>query len=153
MLDVEQPSEALGKTAGKDAQQHKITFPAVYGLERSREMAEEERLPRIWRWQVSTNAPNDSSNSPTWWSGATHDGGASEASENRLDQILVDRGLADSREKARALILAGHVLVEGQKSDKPGHSFPSECKVEVAERMPYVSRGGYKLAAALDHFR
>jgi geranylgeranyl diphosphate synthase, type II len=43
VLDVEQPSEALGKTAGKDAQQHKITFPAVYGLERSREMAEEER--------------------------------------------------------------------------------------------------------------
>jgi geranylgeranyl diphosphate synthase type II len=44
VLDVEQSSEALGKTAGKDAQQHKITFPAVYGLERSREMAEEERL-------------------------------------------------------------------------------------------------------------
>ncbi len=44
LLDVEQSSEALGKTAGKDAQQHKITFPAVYGLERSRAMAEEERL-------------------------------------------------------------------------------------------------------------
>jgi len=44
VLDVEQPSEALGKTAGKDAQQQKITFPAVYGLERSREMAEQERL-------------------------------------------------------------------------------------------------------------
>jgi len=44
ILDVEQPSEALGKTAGKDAQQKKITFPAVYGLERSREMAERERL-------------------------------------------------------------------------------------------------------------
>jgi geranylgeranyl diphosphate synthase type II len=44
VLDVEQSSEALGKTAGKDAQQHKITFPAVYGLDRSREMAEEERL-------------------------------------------------------------------------------------------------------------
>jgi len=43
VLDVEQSSEALGKTAGKDAQQHKITFPAVYGLERSRAMAEEER--------------------------------------------------------------------------------------------------------------
>ena len=42
VLDVEQSSEALGKTAGKDAQQHKITFPAVYGLERSRQMAEEE---------------------------------------------------------------------------------------------------------------
>jgi geranylgeranyl diphosphate synthase type II len=44
VLDVEQSSEALGKTAGKDAQQQKITFPAVYGLQRSREMAEEERL-------------------------------------------------------------------------------------------------------------
>src|SRR5580658_8775837 len=43
VLDVEQPSETLGKTAGKDAQQHKITFPAVYGLERSRAMAEEQR--------------------------------------------------------------------------------------------------------------
>jgi geranylgeranyl diphosphate synthase type II len=43
VLDVEQSSEALGKTAGKDAQQKKITFPAVYGLERSRAMAEEER--------------------------------------------------------------------------------------------------------------
>jgi geranylgeranyl diphosphate synthase type II len=44
ILDVEQPSEALGKTAGKDAAQHKITFPAVYGIERSREMAEQERI-------------------------------------------------------------------------------------------------------------
>ncbi len=44
VLDVEQPSEALGKTAGKDAKQEKITFPAVYGIERSREMAERERL-------------------------------------------------------------------------------------------------------------
>src|SRR4029077_12554154 len=44
VLDVEQPSEALGKTAGKDAAQKKITFPAVYGIERSREMAERERL-------------------------------------------------------------------------------------------------------------
>jgi len=43
LLDVEQPSEALGKTAGKDAAQHKITFPAVYGLERSHQMAEEQR--------------------------------------------------------------------------------------------------------------
>ena len=44
VLDIEQPSEALGKTAGKDARQQKITFPAVYGLERSREMAEQERV-------------------------------------------------------------------------------------------------------------
>jgi geranylgeranyl pyrophosphate synthase len=44
VLDIEQSSEALGKTAGKDAQQNKITFPAVYGIDRSREMAEQERL-------------------------------------------------------------------------------------------------------------
>jgi 23S rRNA (cytidine1920-2'-O)/16S rRNA (cytidine1409-2'-O)-methyltransferase len=72
--------------------------------------------------------------------------------KTRLDQILVERGLADSREKARALILAGSVLVEGQKSDKPGHAFPEHCRIEVAERLPYVSRGGFKLAGALDHF-
>jgi len=72
--------------------------------------------------------------------------------KTRLDQILVERGLADSREKARALILAGSVLVEGQKSDKPGHAFPEHCRIEVAERLLYVSRGGFKLAAALDRF-
>jgi geranylgeranyl diphosphate synthase type II len=44
VLDIEQPTEALGKTAGKDAQQHKITFPAVYGLAESRQMAERERV-------------------------------------------------------------------------------------------------------------
>ena len=70
----------------------------------------------------------------------------------RLDQLLVDRGLADSREKAQALILAGQVLVDGQKSDKPGRSIGEGSRVELLEKMPYVSRGGYKLAAALDHF-
>jgi 23S rRNA (cytidine1920-2'-O)/16S rRNA (cytidine1409-2'-O)-methyltransferase len=70
----------------------------------------------------------------------------------RLDQLLVERALADSREKARALILAGQVLVQGQKSDKPGHSVAADSRVEVLERMPYVSRGGFKLAGALDHF-
>jgi 23S rRNA (cytidine1920-2'-O)/16S rRNA (cytidine1409-2'-O)-methyltransferase len=72
--------------------------------------------------------------------------------KTRLDQILVERGLADSREKAQALILAGSVAVDGQRSDKPGHAFPVDCRVEVAERLPYVSRGGFKLAGALDHF-
>ncbi len=73
-------------------------------------------------------------------------------SKVRVDQLLVDRGLAESREKARALILAGQVVIDGQKRDKPGHSVPEDCRVEILERMPYVSRGGYKLAAALDHF-
>lgn len=70
----------------------------------------------------------------------------------RVDQLLVERGLAESREKAQALVLAGHVLVDGHKSEKPGHSVPADCRVEVLERMPYVSRGGIKLAAALEHF-
>ena len=70
----------------------------------------------------------------------------------RIDQLLVDRGLADSREKAQALILAGQVLVNGQKALKPGHSVAMESPVEVLERMPYVSRGGSKLAGALDHW-
>jgi 23S rRNA (cytidine1920-2'-O)/16S rRNA (cytidine1409-2'-O)-methyltransferase len=74
-------------------------------------------------------------------------------SKTRLDVLLVERGLADSREKARALILAGVVTVDGQRSDKPGHSIDEASAVTVLEPMPYVSRGGFKLAAALDHFK
>lgn len=66
---------------------------------------------------------------------------------------MVDRGLAGSGEKARALVLAGSVFVDGQKAAKPGHSVPAGCKVEIAARPPYVGRGGFKLAAALDHFQ
>ncbi len=73
--------------------------------------------------------------------------------KSRIDQLLVERGLVESREKAQALILAGHVLVNGQKIHKPGHSVATDIAVEVLERMPYVSRGGYKLAGALDHFQ
>jgi 23S rRNA (cytidine1920-2'-O)/16S rRNA (cytidine1409-2'-O)-methyltransferase len=72
--------------------------------------------------------------------------------KRRLDQLVVERGLAESREKAQALILAGQVMVNGQKSGKPGHSIADDSRIEVLERMPYVSRGGFKLAAALDHF-
>jgi 23S rRNA (cytidine1920-2'-O)/16S rRNA (cytidine1409-2'-O)-methyltransferase len=70
----------------------------------------------------------------------------------RVDRLLVERGLAESREKAHALILAGQVLIDGQKSVKPGHSVAGDLRVEVLERMPYVSRGGFKLAGALDRF-
>jgi len=71
----------------------------------------------------------------------------------RLDMLLVERGLAQSREKARALILAGQVLVQGQKADKAGHSVSIDSKIEVLESPKYVGRGGLKLEAALDHFR
>jgi len=72
--------------------------------------------------------------------------------KTRLDRLLVERGLADSREKAQALIMAGEVTVNGQKAAKPGQPVSGDCTVEVLARPPYVSRGGFKLAAALEHF-
>jgi 23S rRNA (cytidine1920-2'-O)/16S rRNA (cytidine1409-2'-O)-methyltransferase len=83
---------------------------------------------------------------------ATKSPGKKSQTKTRLDHLLVDRGLAESREKAQAWILAGHVLVNGQKAEKPGHSVSDDAQIELLERMPYVSRGGYKLAAALDHW-
>ncbi|HXA08176.1 MAG TPA: TlyA family RNA methyltransferase [Bryobacteraceae bacterium] len=72
--------------------------------------------------------------------------------KQRLDRLLVERGLAESREKAQALIMAGEVIVDGQKAGKPGHSVEVFSKIEVTGKAPYVSRGGLKLAAALDGF-
>jgi 23S rRNA (cytidine1920-2'-O)/16S rRNA (cytidine1409-2'-O)-methyltransferase len=70
----------------------------------------------------------------------------------RLDRLLVDRGLVDSREKAQALIMAGEVMLNGQKAAKPGQPVSLDCVLEVLARPPYVSRGGLKLAGALRHF-
>src|ERR1035438_9382014 len=70
----------------------------------------------------------------------------------RLDQLLVDRGLVESREKAKALILAGVVCVDGQKFDKPGHTVRPDARVELSAKLRYVGRGGLKLEAALQHF-
>jgi len=72
--------------------------------------------------------------------------------KTRLDRLLVERGLAESREKAQALIMAGAVLAGGQKASKPGQLAAQDVALEVLERPPYVSRGGFKLAAALRHF-
>jgi len=71
---------------------------------------------------------------------------------NRLDVMLLERGLVESREKARALILAGQVLVDGQKADKPGHAVREGARIELLAQPRYVGRGGLKLEAALDHF-
>ena len=70
----------------------------------------------------------------------------------RLDRLLVERGLAATREKAQALIMAGEVLVDGRKAQKPGQPVSPESRIEVLEQPPFVSRGGQKLNAALDHF-
>lgn len=71
----------------------------------------------------------------------------------RLDRLLVDRGLAGSREKARAMIMAGLVQVNGARLDKPGYSVPDGAVISLKEsHPPYVSRGGEKLEAALKHF-
>ena len=72
--------------------------------------------------------------------------------KTRLDRLMVDRGLTESREKAQALIMAGEVRVNGQKVSKPGQPVEPDCVVETLSRPPYVSRGGYKLAGALRHF-
>jgi 23S rRNA (cytidine1920-2'-O)/16S rRNA (cytidine1409-2'-O)-methyltransferase len=75
------------------------------------------------------------------------------AVKTRIDVLLVDRGLVQSRERARALILAGRVLVNEQKIDKPGTAVPNDSAVRLlGDDMPYVSRGGLKLQAALDHW-
>lgn len=71
----------------------------------------------------------------------------------RIDQLLVERGLAPSRARARAVVLAGEVFVAGARVDKAGALVPADAAVEVrAPDHPYVSRGGVKLAGALDAF-
>ncbi len=72
--------------------------------------------------------------------------------KQRLDLLLVERGLAETREQARRLIMAGDVRVDGQTLDKPGKTVPAAADVQVRAPLPYVSRGGVKLAAALDAF-
>jgi len=73
--------------------------------------------------------------------------------KRRLDVLLVERGLAESREKAQRLIRAGKVLVNQRVVDKPGAKMPVDAALEVKEPLPYVSRGGLKLEAALDAFK
>ncbi len=74
------------------------------------------------------------------------------AGKQRLDQLLVDRGLAESRSQAQRLIMAGLVYANGQKADKPGVNLRADADIEVRERLPWVSRGGLKLAGALEAF-
>ena len=73
--------------------------------------------------------------------------------KQRVDQILADRGLAESRAKAQAYIMAGLVSVAGKKIDKPGHKIASDCEIELKGKdHPWVSRGGIKLDHGLQFF-
>jgi 23S rRNA (cytidine1920-2'-O)/16S rRNA (cytidine1409-2'-O)-methyltransferase len=72
----------------------------------------------------------------------------------RLDKIIVDRGIAQTRERAKALILSGIVLVQGERIDKASAMVDSDAQISIkGEDNPYVSRGGLKLKGALDHFQ
>jgi 23S rRNA (cytidine1920-2'-O)/16S rRNA (cytidine1409-2'-O)-methyltransferase len=73
-------------------------------------------------------------------------------SKERLDILLVERELARSRSRAKALIMAGDVYVDGQRVDKAGTKIDVDAEIEVRGGIPYVSRGGLKLQAALDAF-
>lgn len=73
--------------------------------------------------------------------------------KKRLDILVYEKGFADSREKAKALIMEGIVLVNGEREDKPGSSFPEESVITLKGRpLPYVSRGGLKLEKAIRVF-
>ena len=77
---------------------------------------------------------------------------AGQAGKERLDLLVTQRGLAGNQDQAQRLIMAGQVTVGGQIVDKPGTRVPIGSEVAVRNRSPYVSRGGFKLAAALDAF-
>jgi 23S rRNA (cytidine1920-2'-O)/16S rRNA (cytidine1409-2'-O)-methyltransferase len=66
--------------------------------------------------------------------------------------LLVERGLAESRERAQALILAGSVVVDGQRGDKPGRAVATDAGITITGKLPFASRGGLKLERALDQF-
>ncbi len=76
------------------------------------------------------------------------------ADKQRLDTLLVEKGFAETRTRAQSLILAGKVFAGEQRLDKPGHAIDVETPLTVrGEDHPWVSRGGIKLAHALEHFR
>ena len=73
--------------------------------------------------------------------------------KERLDVLLVSRGLSKSREKAKAVIMSGNVYVNGQKEDKAGSVFPEDCEIDLrVKELPFVSRGGLKLDKAIKEF-
>lgn len=73
--------------------------------------------------------------------------------KERLDKLLLERGLVETRSRGQAIIMAGEVLVDGEPVSKAGQLVPIDASLEIVAPAPYVSRGGFKLAAALDAFQ
>lgn len=116
-----------------------IIVSAVSGAERGKERFEIMRamMARRWRWLKRLDAAI----------------ALIMAKKQRIDQLLVARGLAESRARAQALVMAGLVFLGDRKADKPGQQVAEDAEIEVKGRdHPWVSRGGIKLAHALDHF-
>ena len=74
------------------------------------------------------------------------------AAKKRLDVLLTERGLAESRQKAQAIIMAGQVFWQGKRMDKAGASVPEDAELEIRGGLKYVSRGGLKLEKAMETF-
>src|SRR5262245_38290662 len=166
ILDVAGASADLGKTAGKDAAAGKPTYPALYGLDESRRMADEcvqralaalqgfpdSHLPAIARWVLERRTGQfpweliGSRELRSWE--------LTKIPRSRLDAAMVANGLAASRERARALILAGQVRVNGAVVSKAGTPVAPDAEIALVEPdHPYVGRGGVKLAHALEACR
>ena len=145
ILDVEGASQELGKTAGKDAAAGKPTYPALYGLDASRRMAA-ECVERALRPLAERGAPAfpSAASCPRSRAGSRAAPisriavSSREERDSRLDTALVARGLAASRERARGLILAGQVRVNGEVVSKAGTPVG-------AGREPHPDRAGSSL--------
>ncbi len=147
VLDVEQSSEALGKTAGKDAQQHKITFPAVYGLERSRAdgrartAGSASGLAAVRRARRAPARTGRFHRAPACLTAAETGCAGGRARPGRIarESAGADSGRAGARERAESRI-------------KPERMSTADAHIELLAQPRYVGRGGLKLEAALDHF-
>ena len=146
ILDVEESSEALGKTAGKDAAQHKITFPAVYGLEESRRMADDECAARPRGAGAVRRARRAAAR-------AGRPDRPPQVMKPRLDRLLVERGW---RRVARKGAGADHgrrgAGGRPARPPNPASRWMPRAALEVLAQPPFVGRGGLKLDAALAHF-
>jgi 23S rRNA (cytidine1920-2'-O)/16S rRNA (cytidine1409-2'-O)-methyltransferase len=112
-------------------------------------------MPGLWKEAgvTTTRTPSPDPASPSADRAVTGRAQPKRAPKQRIDQLLVERGLAESRARAQALILAGLVYVGETKIAKAGQTVPADAQIDVRGRdHPWVSRGGIKLAHAIDHF-